>query len=325
MDLRKNLIESSKQKRPKGSWKSTATSFGVHAVALSLIAIFSTSAVQSVKADESPIPVFIQQGGAAPPPPPPPPPPPAPAPSSTSAPETPRLEKVEPVEVPKETFVQPKETPKESPKVVPTSSSTLTQQVQKPQQEEARPSTGGSGTAGVPGGVPGGVAGGVVGGVQGGVVGGEIGGVVGGVIGGVKGGVVGGEVGGVLGGQLGGKGTGPGSGDGEGSGDGSGGQEAPSGPLRVGGDVKAPTVVDRVDPEYTEIARKARVEGVVIVEAIIDERGNVDKVKVIKGLPMGLTESASRAVKSWKFKPGTLNGRPVPVIFNLTVNFRVGN
>jgi len=59
----------------------------------------------------------------------------------------------------------------------------------------------------------------------------------------------------------------------------------------------------------------------VIVEAIIDKNGNVDHVKVLKGLPMGLSDEAEAAVRKWKFRPGTLNGEPVDVIFNLTVNF----
>ena len=62
----------------------------------------------------------------------------------------------------------------------------------------------------------------------------------------------------------------------------------------------------------------------VIVEAIIDKTGHVDRVRVIKGLPMGLSEEAERAVRQWHFKPGTLNGEPVDVIFNLTVNFKLG-
>jgi periplasmic protein TonB len=80
-------------------------------------------------------------------------------------------------------------------------------------------------------------------------------------------------------------------------------------------------VTHRVEPNYTDSARKAKTTGVVIVEAIIDKEGNVDKVHVIKGLGMGLSEAAAEAVKHWKFKPGTLNGEPVDVIFNLTVNF----
>src|SRR5262249_447480 len=73
--------------------------------------------------------------------------------------------------------------------------------------------------------------------------------------------------------------------------------------------------------KYSEMARHAKTTGVVVVEAIIDKNGNVDQVKVIKGLPMGLSDAAEEAVRQWKFKPATLNGEPVDVIFNLTVNF----
>jgi protein TonB len=94
-------------------------------------------------------------------------------------------------------------------------------------------------------------------------------------------------------------------------------------PVRVGGDVTAPIAISRIEPQYTEIARKARIEGVVIIEAIIDRNGNVTDARVLKPLPMGLSDAAVEAVKRWKFKPGQLNGQPVPVIFNLTVLFRL--
>ena len=84
-------------------------------------------------------------------------------------------------------------------------------------------------------------------------------------------------------------------------------------PVRLGG----------AQPAYTELARKARIQGVVIVEAIIDKEGRVTNVRVLKGLPMGLDQSAVDAVKSWRFKPATLNGRPVSVYYSLTVNFRL--
>lgn len=134
-----------------------------------------------------------------------------------------------------------------------------------------------------------------------GVTGGQPGGVAGGVVGGVAGGVVGGTLGGVIGGQIGGAGT----------------------ALHVGGDVLPPETTYRVQPEYTELARKARVEGIVIIEAIIDQNGNVTDARILKGLPLGLNETALQAVKQWKFKPGTLHGEPVPVIFNLTINYRL--
>lgn len=96
---------------------------------------------------------------------------------------------------------------------------------------------------------------------------------------------------------------------------------APSGPIHVGGDVQAPEKIRAPSPQYTEIARKARIQGVVIVQAIIGTDGSVQNVKLLKGLPMGLDKAAMDAVKSWTFKPATLNGKPVAVYYNLTVNF----
>ena len=135
----------------------------------------------------------------------------------------------------------------------------------------------------------------------GGVAGGQKGGVQGGVVGGVVGGTLGGTLGGQLGGQIGGTGN----------------------ALRVGGDVKAPVAINKIEPTYTEIARKARIEGFVIVEAIIDQNGNVTDARLLKTLPFGLGDAALEALKRWKFKPGTLNGQPVPVIYDLTINFRM--
>jgi len=137
--------------------------------------------------------------------------------------------------------------------------------------------------------------------VEGGIPGGVEGGVAGGVVGGVVGGVIGGTLGGQLGGVLGGTGN----------------------ALRVGGSVKAPVPIQRVEPGYTESARRERTEGVVILEAIIDTDGNVHDVSVLKALPNGLDEEAIKAVRQWKFKPGTKDDKPVPVIFTLTIKFRL--
>jgi protein TonB len=87
--------------------------------------------------------------------------------------------------------------------------------------------------------------------------------------------------------------------------------------------VVPPDKIVAPQPVYTEMARKARIQGVVIVQAIIDKEGNVTNVKILKGLPMGLDQSAVDAVKRWRFKPATLSGKPVSVYYNLTVNFRI--
>jgi periplasmic protein TonB len=128
-----------------------------------------------------------------------------------------------------------------------------------------------------------------------------------GVEGGVEGGVPGGVPGGVLGGVVGGTG-GAGGGD---------------EPLRVGGEVKAPILQSRVEPTYPEAARKARMEGVVILEAIITGSGSVEEVKVLKSVNPLLDASAVRAVQQWKYKPATLNGRAVRVYLTVTVTFNL--
>lgn len=95
------------------------------------------------------------------------------------------------------------------------------------------------------------------------------------------------------------------------------------GPIRVGGKIKEPKKLFEVKPVYPEIARKARIEGVVILECTIDKGGNVKNIKVLRGLPMGLTEAAVNAVKQWRYEPSTLNGKPVEVLMTVTVTFRL--
>jgi len=102
-------------------------------------------------------------------------------------------------------------------------------------------------------------------------------------------------------------------------------QEAPAGPpYRVGGEVTRPEKVAGDPPQYTELARRARVTGTVIVEAIIDEQGNATEPRVLKGLPMGLDRQAVDAVKTWKFKPATFRGKPARVYYTLVVSFQLG-
>jgi TonB family protein len=95
------------------------------------------------------------------------------------------------------------------------------------------------------------------------------------------------------------------------------------GPMQIGGNVLAPVRVYAPDPRYPEEARHARVQGVVILQTIIDTVGNVTDVRVLKGLPSGLTEAAVDAVSSWRFKPATLEGEPVAVYYLVTVSFSV--
>jgi TonB family protein len=94
-------------------------------------------------------------------------------------------------------------------------------------------------------------------------------------------------------------------------------------PLRVGGDVKAPVVINRVEPIYPALAKESKISGIVILEVVIDHTGVVKDVRVLKPLPFGLDQAAIDAVKQWTFRPGTLNGTAVDVIFNLTINFRL--
>jgi TonB family protein len=93
------------------------------------------------------------------------------------------------------------------------------------------------------------------------------------------------------------------------------------GPMWLDGSILPPEKVYAPQPRYTEEARKARIQGVVILQAVIDAVGNVTRVKILKGLPEGLAESAVETVEQWRFKPATLDGEPVPVYLNLTVSF----
>jgi protein TonB len=91
-------------------------------------------------------------------------------------------------------------------------------------------------------------------------------------------------------------------------------------PVRPGGDIKAPARVSYAPPVYPAIAQSARVEGTVILEAVIDEAGAVKNLKILKSVPL-LDEAARQAVSKWRYSPTTLNGVPVPVVMTVTVTF----
>ena len=95
------------------------------------------------------------------------------------------------------------------------------------------------------------------------------------------------------------------------------------GPMQISGNVLAPKRIFAPDPHYPEEARHARVQGVVILQTIIDTVGHVTNVRVLKGLPSGLTEAAVEAVSSWRFEPATLEGKPVAVYYLVTVSISV--
>lgn len=97
----------------------------------------------------------------------------------------------------------------------------------------------------------------------------------------------------------------------------------PGEPVVIDESMTEPRVLTKVAPEYTEMARKARVQGVVIVQAVIREDGQVAGTKILKGLPMGLDQQAVAAIKQWVFEPATREGKPVAVYYNLTVEFRL--
>jgi protein TonB len=91
-------------------------------------------------------------------------------------------------------------------------------------------------------------------------------------------------------------------------------------PVPVGGHIKAPMRTKYVTPEYPDLARRNRVQGVVILEAIISTDGKVEALRVLRSNPL-LDHAALTAVKQWEYTPTLLNDRPTPVIMTVTVQF----
>ena len=96
----------------------------------------------------------------------------------------------------------------------------------------------------------------------------------------------------------------------------------PSGPLPIGGRIKEPTKIRHVPPAYPRIAQDSRVEGTVVIEAVIGIDGRVKEARVVVSKPL-LDAAALEAVRQWVFSPTLLNGMPVPVIMTVTVNFKL--
>jgi protein TonB len=135
--------------------------------------------------------------------------------------------------------------------------------------------------------------------------------------GGVPGGVPGGRLGGVLGGILSGTRT----------------MVPPppplpkalkqSGPIPVGGFVKPPQLIRDVTPSYPLLAREARIQGDVVLDAVLDKHGDVTQLQLVSGNAL-LVPAAMHAVEDWKYEPTLLDGQPVSVEMHITVQFRLG-
>lgn len=94
-------------------------------------------------------------------------------------------------------------------------------------------------------------------------------------------------------------------------------------PIPVGGDVREPRLIQRVEPAYPDAARIARIQGLVVLEAIITTAGRVENLRVLRSPSPLLSESALSAVGRWRYLPATLNERPVNVFLTVTVDFKL--
>ena len=93
--------------------------------------------------------------------------------------------------------------------------------------------------------------------------------------------------------------------------------------VRAGLEVERPRLLEKILPAYPELAVRARLECVVVLEAVVGRTGDVVDITVLRGCGLGLDESATLAVRQWKYTPTTINGRPVEVIATVTVNFEL--
>ena len=98
---------------------------------------------------------------------------------------------------------------------------------------------------------------------------------------------------------------------------------APQQTYKIGGGVTQPQLLHKIEPAYTEEARRAGIEGTVELSIVVDKDGSVREPRVAKSVDDGLDQMAIQAVKQWTFKPGEKEGVPVPVIATVQVNFRL--
>jgi periplasmic protein TonB len=96
----------------------------------------------------------------------------------------------------------------------------------------------------------------------------------------------------------------------------------PPGPVRISNGVREPKKLVDSRPVYPAIAQAVRIEGTVILEAVIDERGVVDRLRVVKSIPL-LDAAAIEAVRQWRYAPTLLSGVPVPILLTITIDFKL--
>ena len=92
---------------------------------------------------------------------------------------------------------------------------------------------------------------------------------------------------------------------------------------KVGGDVRRPSLLMKVEPIYTEEARDAKLSGTVRLAIVVRTDGRAHNIEIVEGLGMGLDEKARDAIELWIFEPGTKNGEPVDIEANVEVRFRL--